>query len=117
MDFKNNLKYQVMTKLKPQRRNIAPSGRMLIKKSLYKKFIELGVTGRYKSNEEVMEYLSLEERRYTSANLYTFFKKETFQIRVFKEQKVRYLDQNLEKREIRSGYCIFWYRFIRYQNY
>ena len=116
MDFKQLLKYKVMSQLKPQRRNIAPSGRILIKKSLYEKLIEYGVTGRYTVNEEVMEYLGLEEKRYTGANQYTFFKNETFQIRVSKEKKVRYLDHQLAEREIQSGYFIFWYRFIRYQN-
>jgi hypothetical protein len=116
MDFTRLLKYKVMAQLKPHRRNTAPSGRILIKKSLFEKFCELGVTGRYTSNEEVMEFLGLEERRYTAANKYTFLKKETFQIRISKEKKVRYLDHNLVESEIQSGYFVFWYRFIRYQN-
>jgi len=116
MDFKKLLRYKVMSQLKPQRRNIDPSGRILIKKSLFEKFVECGVTGRYTSNEEVMEYLGLEEKRYIKANQYTFFKKETFEVRISKEKKVRFLDHHLTEREIQSGYYIFWYRFIRYQN-
>ncbi len=87
MDFKKLIKYKVMSQLKPQKRNIAPSGHILIKKSLYERFTEYGVTGRYTYNEEVMEYLGLEKKRYTGASQYTFFKKETFQIRVSKEKK------------------------------
>ncbi len=116
MDFKKLLKYKVMVQLKPQRRNISPSGHILIKKSLYKRFIECGVTGRYAFNAEAMEFLDLEEKRFIGANQYTYLKKETFQIRVSKEKKHRYLDHNLVQKEIQSGYFVFWYRFIQYQN-
>jgi len=58
-----------MSQLKPQWRNVASSGHILIKKSLYEKFIKFGVTGRYSSNDQVMEFLDLEDRRYTSVNL------------------------------------------------
>jgi hypothetical protein len=116
MEFKKLLKYKVMVQLKPQRRNIAPSGCILIKKSLYEKFIEFGVTGRYTYNEEAMEFLDLEERRYIETNHFTYLRRETFQIRVSKEKTVNYLDHNLIERKARSGYFVFWYRFIRYHN-
>jgi len=105
-----------MSQLKPQRRNIAPSGQILIKKSLYEKFSDFRVTGRYTSNEAVMEFLDLEERRYIAANKFTFLKKETFQVRISSEKKVRFLNQSLEECEMQSGYYVFCYRFIRRQN-
>ncbi len=116
MDFKRLIKCKVMSQLKPQRRNIAPSGQILIKKSLYEKFSDFGVTGRYTSNEAVMEFLDLEERRYIAANKFTFLKKETFQVRISSEKKVRFLNQSLEECEMQSGYYVFCYRFIRHQN-
>jgi len=44
MDFKRLIKCKVMSQLKPQRRNIAPSDQILIKKSLYEKFSD-GIRG------------------------------------------------------------------------
>jgi hypothetical protein len=116
MDFKKLVKFKVMSQLKPRKRNITESGHILIKRSTYDKLIEYGATGRYAVNSEVMEYLNLEEKRYHGPNKYTYLKKEKFQIRVSSEKIVRYLNQNLQKKEIRSGYFVFWYRFIRFEN-
>jgi len=64
----------------------------------------------------VTEFVDLEERRYIAANKFTFLKKGTFQVWISTEKKVCFLNQSFEECEMQSGYYVFCYRFIRYQN-
>ena len=113
--FKRYLKFKVLNQLKPQRRNIASSGQIIMKKGLFNKLKSFGVTGRYKPNAELMEYLELENRRYFGPTLH--FRDETFQARVSNQKTVAYLDKNLNQHDLSSNCYAFWYRFIRHEEH
>ena len=110
--FKKRLQYQVMNQLRPKKRNVAATGQILIKQRMLDQLKEdFGVTGRYTHNEELMEHLNLTMSRQLNRTEQCFCKK----VRVSNEKKLSYLDENLCERKLSSGYCTFWYRFIKYE--
>ena len=111
--FKKHLQYLIMNQLKPKKRSISATGHIIIKKKMFDRLKEdFGVTGRYKSNAELMLYLEM--NRHLNRTEYCFFKNETFQVRVSNEKTVSFLDKNMCKKKYTGGFG-FWYRFIRYE--
>ncbi len=113
--FKSYLQYLIIKGLKPMKRNINVRGQILISESLYKNLKTKGLTGRFKINEEFINNLRLELRRYSDPHQLCRCEPGTFKIRVGRQKPASALNPSSNQMHKFRGGFIFAFEFIRYE--
>ncbi len=112
--FIKHLKWLIIKQLKPKKGSPCQSGKILIPGSLFNFFKDyFKVTGRFKENLTLLNFLQIENKIFVNDKNYCEFEKNLMRVRVGRTRNVQYLDKDLARKEITSGYFLFAYQFNR----
>jgi hypothetical protein len=112
--FIKHLKWSIIKQLKPRKGSPCQSGKILIPESLFYYFKDyFNVTGRFKTNLNFINFLQFSNKIFVNEKNYCYFDKKLMRVRIGRTRNIRYLDEDLVKKEINSGYFLFTYQFNR----
>ena len=118
-NFKTYLQYLIIKGLKAKKRNINVKGKIMISEKLFNQLKKEGINGRFRTNENLINNLQLELRRYIDYNQYCECKAETFRFRVGRNTSVSSMhpanSSNVTEQVYSSSAFIFAFEFIRHE--
>ncbi len=113
-NFKTHLQYCIIKGLKAKKRNVNVKGQILISEKLFYQLKKKGLTGRFTTNEKLINDLQLELRRYIDHSQYCECKANTFRFRVGRQKSASSMHPASEK-IFSSGAFILAFEFIRHE--
>jgi hypothetical protein len=111
-NFKVNLDYEILKKLKPSTLKQGPwrSGCVPLTKKQYLVLLDT-ISHRFQPHSNVIEEFGIATERFFNENNSVVMQTDTFLARVSKPRVLKYFNQNLEKKEIKSSAYEFKFKF------